>query len=114
MSRRFATTGPLKPWPISLRQAIRGLVAGQTSAMSDPSYVPLRLGPRNWGQSLAPQLLATISAMARANSEAGLLVALTECGRDWQIEAFLQAVPAWKTSFNIPGGFEGVAFEFKV
>ena len=55
-----ATTGPLRPWPICLRQMTRGPVDGHFSLSGAPTYTPLREGPRNCGQSAAARRLRAV------------------------------------------------------
>src|ERR1043166_8895823 len=48
-----ATAGPLKPCPTFRCQTTGGPSLGQEAANAGPVQTPLRVGPRNWGQSLA-------------------------------------------------------------
>src|SRR5687768_17142463 len=67
-----AMTGPLKPWPRGLVQTVAGAPPDQVAATgSSGAAAPLRVGPRNWGQSPA-RVVIVQAAMSQSAGRVAL------------------------------------------
>src|SRR5579859_7315745 len=69
MRRSPAMTGPLKPSPTSIFQTRGGPDLAQVSTRPVSLDIPLRSGPRNWGQSAALESAKTISDINKISPE---------------------------------------------